>query len=63
MKIYPVADEFFHTDRPTDGQTDMMKLTIIFEILLTQLRWKLTKRLLSDMEQVMKQLLFAAFAM
>jgi len=30
VKMYPVADEFFHTDRPTDGQTDMIKLTIAF---------------------------------
>jgi len=30
MKIHPVGAELFHTDRQTDGQTDMMNLIAVF---------------------------------
>jgi hypothetical protein len=30
MKIHLVGAELFHTDGRTDGQTDMMKLIVIF---------------------------------
>jgi hypothetical protein len=30
MKIRPVGAEFFHSDRRTDGRTDMTKLTVAF---------------------------------
>ena len=30
MKMPPLGVEFFHTDRWTDRQTDMTKLTVVF---------------------------------
>ena len=30
MKIRPVGAELFHADRRTDGQTDVLKLTVAF---------------------------------
>ena len=36
MKIRPVGAEFLHVDEGTDGQRDMMKLTVTFRNLLSQ---------------------------
>jgi hypothetical protein len=39
MKILPAEAELFHTDRQTDGQTDMKKQQSVFAILQTRLKF------------------------
>jgi len=38
MQIRPVGDEFLHTDRRTDGWTDMTKLIVALAIKRTGLK-------------------------
>jgi hypothetical protein len=41
MEVRPVGVDLFHADGRTDGQTDMTKLIVVFEILQTRLKIKI----------------------
>jgi hypothetical protein len=51
MKIGSVGAEFFHADERTDGETDMMSLTIAFAILRKRIKIISCRSVLPEMEQ------------